>query len=583
MRTSNLGRVVAVLALAAGMAGCQQGPEQAPAGATPAAVTYPAPRFPGYLKKPDSIDDLMPTARQFAQQKAWRGGLGLGVVNPGETVLIVAGVEAEDMILEAIEKAASERGVTVIVKRDYELVGVSQAKADAFRTLRQSFTAEAGYMEASNWVETQFPEPDKTKAWIKERNPRLYDTLFPKSRDMSPEMKDVWAKLQRDSVGKAIQAYLTANPTLRGVFWGKGGGPGLMRALYPLDKKFMGFFTNDNRWEMMSRLTDYPSDVWLLTEEQAMEPLAYVDKLEVTDPEGTNVWSDVSEIQAERWVKGAYQRGHLYLFPNQASGRFGYSVVDYPALQSQWIPREPMSLIQGTVAATNGHTGFYPRMEVEYKDGYVKEVRGGGTYGDALRLMLQYPGINEVQYPFHEHKGFFYLYEIASGTHPKWFRNPTTMEEGALSPERNRSAVIHWGLGLRLWHDPDAPIESPSWLKFTAKTNMPKDHGWHMHSYFPTYRVHLRNTQKWMNLLDKGRMTSLDSPEARALASRYGDPSAVLAEDWTPEIPGINAPGDYMKDYAPDPWAYSKQVIDKAVNGTYEHYFPLRKPGAKTN
>ncbi len=588
MRTSSLGRMMAVLALAAGMAACQKGPEQGPAGAaspadTKAAVKYPAPRFPGYLKKPQSVDDLMPTARQFAQQKAWRGGLGLGVANPGETVLIVTGVEAEDMVLESIAKAAGERGVTIVFKHDYEMVGLSAAQARAFRELRSAYTAEKGYMEASNWVESQFPDPTKAKEWLKGQRPDLYEVMFPQSREMSPEMQAIWNKLERNSVGAAIQAYLKANPKIRGVFWGKGGGPGLMRALYPMDKKFMGFFTNDNRWEMMSRLTDYPSDVWLLTEEQGMEPLAYVDRLEVTDPEGTNVYSDVSEIQAERWVKGAYQRGHLYMFPNQATGRFGYSVVDYPAMQGQWIPREPMSLIQGTVAATNGHTGFFPHMEVEYKDGYVKDVRGGGYYGEALRQFLKYPGINDVQYPFHEHKGFFYLYEIASGTHPKWFRNPTTMEQGALSPERNRSSVVHWGLGLRLWHDPDAPVESPSWLKFTSATNMPKDHGFHMHSYFPTYRVHLRNTQKWMTLLDKGHMTSLDSPEARALASRYGNPDQILTEDWIPEIPGINAPGDYMKDYGANPWAYAKATMDKAVGGTYQFYFPLAKPGSKTN
>ncbi len=585
MRIANVGGMIAAVAVASAVTACQRAPEQAPAAARPeqraSVVKYPEPRFPGYLRKPATVDDLMPTARQFAQQKAWRGGLGLGVANPGETVLIVNGVEAEDMILESIRRAAAERSVTVVFKPDYEMVGLSKEKAIQFRKLRQSFTAEAGYMEASNWVEMQFPEPDKAKAWLKGTRPDVYGTLFPKTRDMSPEMHDIWERMKQNSVGAAIQKYLEANPKIRGVFWGKGGGPGLMRALYPMDKKFMGFFTNDNRWEMMSRLTDYPSDVWLLTEEQAMEPLAYVDRLEVTDPEGTNVWSDVSEEQAERWVKGAYQRGHLYLFPTQASGRFGYSVVDYPALQSTWIPREPMSLINGVVAATNGHTGFYPRMEIEYKDGYVKAVRGGGTYGETLRTFLTYPGINDVQYPFHTHKGFFYLYEIASGTHPKWFRNPTTMEEGALSPERNRSSVIHWGLGLRLWHDPDAPIESPTWLKFTSKVNMPKDHGFHMHSYFPTYRIHLRNTQKWMNILDKGHMTALDTPEARALASRYGDPSAILTEDWVPEMPGINAPGDYLKDYAPDPWKYSKAVIDKAVNGTYEHYFPLiQKPKA---
>ena len=36
-------------------------------------------------------------------------------------------------------------------------------------------------------------------------------------------------------------------------------------------------------------------------------------------------------------------------------------------------------------------------------------------------------------------------------------------------------------------------------------------------------------------------MTSLDHPEVRALASRYGNPDDVLAEDWIPEVPDQRA------------------------------------------
>jgi hypothetical protein len=46
-----------------------------------------------------------------------------------------------------------------------------------------------------------------------------------------------------------------------------------------------------------------------------------------------------------------------------------------------------------------------------------------------------------------------------------------------------------------------------------------------------------------VNLLDKGRMTTLDDPEVRALASRYGDPDYLLAEDWIPQIPRHQCPG----------------------------------------
>ena len=111
---------------------------------------------------------------------------------------------------------------------------------------------------------------------------------------------------------------------------------------------------------------------------------------------------------------------------------------------------------------------------------------------------------------------------------------------------------------------------------------MPKDHGWHTHTYFTTYRVRLRNANKWVNLLEKGHMTSLDNPEVRALASRYGDPDYLLTEDWIPEVPGINVPGDYLKDYAPNPGKYSLQVLDKANKGTYKHYFPAKPTSTTT-
>jgi hypothetical protein len=63
-------------------------------------------------------------------------------------------------------------------------------------------------------------------------------------------------------------------------------------------------------------------------------------------------------------------------------------------------------------------------------------------------------------------------------------------------------------------------VESPSWLKFTAEHNLPRDHGFHMHSYFATYKIHLRNTSRWATILEGGRLKSLDSAEVRALASR---------------------------------------------------------------
>jgi hypothetical protein len=582
---------VAAFAAACGRSSQEKTPGEggSPATARPeSAVKYPDPRWPSYFKPPQSVEDLMPAARTLARNTSGFLGVGMGVLKAGESVLLVPTAEADPMVLDAITRALTERKITVHVKFTYEFLG--QTREQVLRQIEEGKRgrriADAGIYQGSSWVTGQFPNPDVPKAWLKERRPDVYAELFPAEGAGAPpaaggeggeggDGQTFTGPQERDQVGRGIQQFLKAHPEVRGVFWAKGGGTGLRRAMYPMQDKFLGTFTTDNIWTLQSQMTSYPGDVWQLAEEQVLEPLAYVDRIEVTDPEGTNLWADLTGDMAERWSQGAYQRGHLYMFPNQATGRFGYSFVNYPGFQQKWLPRDPIARIEGVLAGTQGHGGFFPRWEITFKNGFIADVKGGGAQGAALKEFLQYPGLNDRVYPYHKEPGFWYLYEIAFGSHPKAFRAPQDLlASGSTSPERVRSGVIHWGLGIRLWHDPDAPTESKVWADFTKKYNVPFDHGWHTHTYFTTYKVRLRGAQKWVNLLDKGRMTSLDDPEVRALASRYGDPDYLLAEDWIPEIPGINAPGDYLKDYAPNPGRYALEVLDKASKGTYDRYFP---------
>ena len=162
------------------------------------------------------------------------------------------------------------------------------------------------------------------------------------------------------------------------------------------------------------------------------------------------------------------------------------------------------------------------------------------------------------------------------------------LEHGNTSPERARSGVIHWGLGIRLWHDPDAPTESKKWADFSKANNTPFDHGWHTHTYFTTYKVRLRNANKWVNLLDKGRMTSLDDPEVRALASRYGDPDYILAEDWIPEVPGHQRARRLHAGLRAEPRQVRARLVKKADEGQLRALLPRqgrghhrRRPGSK--
>jgi hypothetical protein len=64
--------------------------------------------------------------------------------------------------------------------------------------------------------------------------------------------------------------------------------------------------------------------------------------------------------------------------------------------------------------------------------------------------------------------------------------------------------------------------------------------------------------------------------EVRALASRHGEADRILAQDWVDEIPGINAPGDYLKDYTPNPWEKAGEIIDQVEAGTYQYLWPKK-------
>ena len=88
-----------------------------------------APAFPSYLKRPNSVEGLMPQARAAVRQTA--GRVPLGLVDPGKTVLIVVG-EIRDsrpdmMVQEAIRRALEERGVKAIILTVWELLGLSDA------------------------------------------------------------------------------------------------------------------------------------------------------------------------------------------------------------------------------------------------------------------------------------------------------------------------------------------------------------------------------------------------------------------------------------------------------------------------
>lgn len=530
----------------------------------------------------------MPHARVLVRNKAGFGGnspgLGLGMLQSGEEVMIVPDTTAEDLVVEAVMRALSERGVQAHIVPNYALVGVSKEDAEVIRQKTEIRSAQEGFMEAKYyWIERVFANPEVPKEWLRKRRPDLYDALYPKRHEMSPQLQSEWKKLSNESLGGAIRGYLEKHPKIRGVYWGHPGGAYYARTMAPLQAKYMGRCSFTNSWEVVSQVSSFPADVYKSIERKTIEMMTPdVDKVRVTDPEGTDVTWEVSDEMARRWEHNMYWRGHLLMYPDTATGQYGYDFGNYPAYYKDWVPRSPTARANGVIAGTNGSGGFWPRMEVHLKDGYITEVKGGGLYGDIIREFLNYPHINDVTYPNYDQRGYWHVWELALGTNPKYFRNPTDFYGGGtagvycLTYERYRSGAFHWGLGNELGHDPGSLGTPKEWVKFAAARNLPSGHDFHIQNYFATYKVHLRTTGQWVTVVDRGHLMALDDPEVRALAAHYGDPDKLLAEDWIPEIPGINVPGSY-EDYARDPWTYAKAQMEKILNGAYPYDYPLAK------
>ena len=251
------------------------------------------------------------------------------------TVLIVVEPGAEEIVLQAIKKAYEERGVKVQMVPQHELAGVKKEEARKAKEATRGYTSEQGYMEAERWINSRFSDPEVPKKWLKERRPDLYKALFDKETQVSPQLKATAEKLTRKGLSDGLIKYLDKHSEVNAVFFQRGGRTATSRTMGEHSKKFFGNFIFDNRWELMNKAATFPGDVWRLAEERIIEPLAWVDRVHVIDPEGTNFTFDIEEKQAQAWAKGGYQQGHLYMFPHQATGRFPYSTVDYPAFLVQ--------------------------------------------------------------------------------------------------------------------------------------------------------------------------------------------------------------------------------------------------------
>jgi hypothetical protein len=507
---------------------------------------YPAPRFLGSVLTPSS-EDLLAAARIAVRQS--HGMSPLGKVQKGQTVHVVLPVTQDMKVWEAIKAAWAERGVAAHPVWPWEITGEDEKSYKA--------KAKANLLRGEDaWKEIGVFDP-------------AYYPFF------SPAIqKQFGSPVRSRSLLKHMKAFLERRPDIEHFFTGSGGGANWIGiAIGPeLMKRFVGNWTFSSSIDLVNKSASYPGDLWNLVEDKLIAPLEHVSEGTFTDPEGTDLRWEITPVQARKWKQYvALVNNHMFMYPQ---------------------PTETVKFA-GVVAGAANHAGFFPPMKVHLSDrGRVTRVDGGGKTGELFRILLDHPKLKDVRFPSTPEKGYWYLAADGFATNPKKTRDMETLLRGTTdmsnSKERERAGVMHLSFSSGAGNyeislaDVQAAIKAGKTtmgpkgadvrdLMHAHANSIPMGHTAHIHNYFGTLKWRLRDTGEWITQSEKGRIKTFDDPEVRALASRYGNPDTIFSYDWIPAIPGINVPGDYKRDYAPDPWKWVVAEYEQIKSGKYPY------------
>lgn len=469
--------------------------------------------YPDYVL--DRVDDseLMRVARGLVALEY--GRYALGPVKLGEKVLIIVPGYQDKRVLDSIKKALKEKGAGEIdVVTENEILGWKKPP---------NFTATRAWDEL-NFFPAYFG----------------YDT-FLKDSDATDDMKrNNYHFLEKE------KEYIEKSKTEYDVIFAGLGGWSHYREVIGQRYKSLWPYTN---YEFLRMYADYPADVWSAVEERIKALMPQVEEVHVTDKEGTDLRFTMTEEEARMWREENQPANHLFMYPRP--------------------PSFPES--NGVIAGTSNHFGFFPHIKVHMKHGLIEKIEGGGKFGDNWRSYLD--RYHDVQYPDFPSPGYYYIHESALATNPKGFRHPNELFDTPIfmtnDSERARAGVLHWGFGLQAldFVERQKPFRSKfeNVMKFSKEEDMPFCHSAHVHNIFLTYEVKLRDSKKWVKVVDNGKITFFDDPRIIALAAKYGDPEKIFRYDWVPAVPGITYDGNYWNDYAKDPIEWIKKEMNEIM------------------
>jgi hypothetical protein len=310
----------------------------------------------------------------------------------------------------------------------------------------------------------------------------------------------------------------------------------------------------DYRWEyipwdttdkFLYSMAAFPYELQEMVDKLLWKTLTSARKIHATDPEGTDMtWSWDPKFEGmlrENWP--------------------GYEILKQGHISPMPLFMSPVEAnANGKIAGNINHQGTFPHLVLTIQKNDIVKVEGGGEFGRRWDEVLQDCKNVGIHYPGFPAPGCGWFEEAAIGTDPWRTRDLAADIRNRYVWERGRSGVIHWGLGVSQNFEYHPAIQD--WYRNNAsKAKRGGGHN-HIHTYLTTMDMTDANG-KTTRVLDKGRLTFLDDPEVRKIAAKYGNPDELLREKWIPPYPGINMPGDYMKDYAADPYSFIHPYQEK--------------------
>ena len=468
---------------------------------------YPKPQYIQYGPKLTD-EQIMFLGRRQARATETRNGR-LGVIEPGKKGLITIKEDQDMKLVKACIKALRERGADLdyITTADLlELYGYPRSYAKSPLDVDPVKQPELQLMllgiQHYHFHKNQF----SPAAWAK---------VPSNSVQLIAE-----AQKRLDTKNNILLDYLNKHREYDYVYpeW-FSGGPMVKDMGDLFGRRFQFGWRLPNVASLVKEAT-LPNEVWRSLEQKVLEVVPWIRHARITDPEGTDVEFSITAEDAKYWRMGVYNLDYLRMWPVQA-GRLLYTNLG--------IKHVVAPEAKGVIGGTDGHYhAMFPYMKITIEEGQIVKVDGGGLQGVLMNDLIN--KYKDYHIPFLPHPGWGIVFHLSLSVNPK---------------DTDRS--MYWAFGPELY--------IPEIEEYGKKYNIPITHNFHLNNSFITYEVTVTGGKK-IRLKDGGHLVALGDPEVRAIASKYGDPEDILNEEGQRPIPGINAPGDYWKDYAQDPGSY---------------------------